>query len=370
MAESSRPTLSWSKFWDELLVEEWPCDKTLENQGVMRMGVALEKLGVDLSSFTGARCGLHNPGHILHAQELADWLSESDQTKLVGQVKKYDKKKDKISWKNFEGKKGIIFVEKRPGVDHIDLWDGRFLKGVDKLWSEFEQVWFWDLWPCVTKAERGSVKVYSKANVKSRSLISVERNRHVEVVEVVDENWVKVNLTKYYAVEYIGFIERDSLECQPVEPPIAEKKEKKVKWSKEVWDELEEKPCEGGLDDQCAMRVGVALEKLGVDLSSFTGARCGRHTPGHILRAKELADWLSEQTKLVGQVKKYDKASDKITWEHFKGKKGIMFIEKPIITSAINHIDLWDGSQLRKGKNEWISVGRWVYFWEVEQAQK
>ncbi|WP_212995070.1 hypothetical protein, partial [Elizabethkingia argenteiflava] len=41
---------------------------------------------------------------------------------------------------------------------------------------------------------------------------------------------------------------------------------------------------------------GVALEKSKVDLSSFRGARCWfDHNPRHILRAQELADWISKK---------------------------------------------------------------------------
>lgn len=48
------------------------------------------------------------------------------------------------------------------------------------------------------------------------------------------------------------------------------------------------------LDNQCAISVGVSLEKSGYNTSSFKGARCWhKHSPAHILRAEELASWLN-----------------------------------------------------------------------------
>ncbi|MCF6255038.1 MAG: type VI secretion system amidase effector protein Tae4 [Gammaproteobacteria bacterium] len=46
-------------------------------------------------------------------------------------------------------------------------------------------------------------------------------------------------------------------------------------------------------DNQCAIRIGVAFEKTGVNLKSFKGAKCWHsHKPAHILRAEEIENWL------------------------------------------------------------------------------
>jgi len=58
------------------------------------------------------------------------------------------------------------------------------------------------------------------------------------------------------------------------------------------------KPCDGAtFKNQCAIRMGVALEKSGVDTSSFDtmfpNRRCYpgfKHSPKHILAAQQLAD--------------------------------------------------------------------------------
>jgi hypothetical protein len=50
-------------------------------------------------------------------------------------------------------------------------------------------------------------------------------------------------------------------------------------------------------DDQCAIRLGMALQKSGVDFSSFPGPRCefGPRETGMVLRARELAEWLTSK---------------------------------------------------------------------------
>src|SRR4051794_26531925 len=47
-------------------------------------------------------------------------------------------------------------------------------------------------------------------------------------------------------------------------------------------------------DNQCAIRIGMALEKSGVNFKTFRGPRCesGAHGNGMVLRAEELATWL------------------------------------------------------------------------------
>ena len=49
--------------------------------------------------------------------------------------------------------------------------------------------------------------------------------------------------------------------------------------------------------NQCAIRMGVALSGAGLSLASFHGAKCWiKHSPRHILRAQELANWLGGLT--------------------------------------------------------------------------
>lgn len=122
-------------------------------------------------------------------------------------------------------------------------------------------------------------------------------------------------------------------------------------------------PCDTRLfGNQCAIRLGIALSAAGADLSSFTGARCYRdlrHSPRHILRAQELANWLVKQILLVGPAKKYTR----VTHAAFSGKRGIVFIMNG--WGATDHIDVWIGTQMKGGSPDYISRGREVWFWEL-----
>lgn len=122
-------------------------------------------------------------------------------------------------------------------------------------------------------------------------------------------------------------------------------------------------PCNGGFENQCAIRMGVALAASDLDIRSFDGLRCwSGHSPAHILRAEELAKWLVEQPD-IGRFTRYrhrKKAAD------FRGKCGIIFIKDG--WGAGDHIDLWDGvlsQRLRAGHSDWIARGREIWFWAL-----
>ena len=82
--------------------------------------------------------------------------------------------------------------------------------------------------------------------------------------------------------------------------------------------------------NQCAIRMGVAIEKSGIDTSSFDemypNRRCYpgfNHSPRHILAAQELANWIKTKKSIFGAVKTYKKGA---TSADFTDKKGIVFI--------------------------------------------
>lgn len=118
------------------------------------------------------------------------------------------------------------------------------------------------------------------------------------------------------------------------------------------------RPC--NFDNQCAIRMGIALQKTGVDLKSFMGEKCWYkdHEPKHILRAQELADWI-DKSLYFGAKKVYKnvKSSD------FIGKKGIVFIRDG--WGPTDHIDLWNGSIMKGGSSEYFSKGKEVWFWNI-----
>jgi hypothetical protein len=241
-SNSLQKLTSWSQLNEYLdKQKEYPCDpKVFKDQCAIRMGGVL--VGTDIGdpdpkSFQGARCGLkgHEPtadvpaGHILRARELANWLRA--QTKGVPKVKIYKK----ATLKDFENKRGIMFIQKPTGaggLDHIDLWDGQRLKQkyAKNSWiSACDQVWFWDLWPYIVKPEGGDVKVYSQTNNNSKVLNdphgSIKTNRPVDVVKENKDGYVRVNMAKLFDepanVEHYkyGFIE--SRFIVPPEPPAA-----------------------------------------------------------------------------------------------------------------------------------------------------
>lgn len=126
-------------------------------------------------------------------------------------------------------------------------------------------------------------------------------------------------------------------------------------------------PCsQQHFSNQCAIRMGVALEKSNIDTSSFDkmypNRRCYKglnHSPKHILAAQELANWLVTQSSVFGAVKKHKNVSS----AQFQGKKGIVFIMNG--WGATDHIDIWNGSQLKGGRPNYFSAGEEVWFWEL-----
>lgn len=122
-------------------------------------------------------------------------------------------------------------------------------------------------------------------------------------------------------------------------------------------------PCDTThFENQCAIRMSVALRAVGVDLSSFTGARCYpglAHSPRHVLRAQELADWLAGQVTLVGNVERRGPS----THADFMGRRGIVFIQDG--WGPTDHIDVWDGSSMKGGRPDYFARGKAVWFWEL-----
>lgn len=136
-------------------------------------------------------------------------------------------------------------------------------------------------------------------------------------------------------------------------------------------------PClkdgERAFENQCAIRMGVSLEKSGINLTSFKGARCWyNHKPKHILRAEELANWLKSPFSPFKNVKIFEGATG---FSSIAGKKGIIFFKDYYGPSQQgDHIDLWNGSRLtcRVSWFEFAIRGgahykaATIWFWEVQ----
>jgi hypothetical protein len=115
-------------------------------------------------------------------------------------------------------------------------------------------------------------------------------------------------------------------------------------------------------DNQCAIRMGICLEKAGLDLSGFKGARCWHnHKPKHILRAEELANWL--RVKLGPSKLTVFKGKDVYltAQKEMRLKTGIVFF-KDAFSGGVDHIDLWNRSRPISDDN--YSFAREIWFWK------
>lgn len=127
-------------------------------------------------------------------------------------------------------------------------------------------------------------------------------------------------------------------------------------------------PCNTSLfENQCAIRMGVALEKTGVDTSGFDKKfpqrRCYpglKHSPRHILAAQELASWLDSPPYFFGtkEVIKTNRAAK------LKDRKGIIFVQNG--WGSTDHIDVWNGTDMKGGAPDWVDYGDAIWFWEIK----
>jgi hypothetical protein len=145
--------------------EKYPCkDKSgkpvFENQCAIRMGVCLERSGVSTKDFTGQRCWHgHNAGHIIRAEELANWLQFNKHQFGSLNIFKSDKAY-REALGHIKLKRGIIFFRNfwGPGSqgDHIDLWNrlyttrelqsiiGALIPSLSG-YGRSQEVWFWEM---------------------------------------------------------------------------------------------------------------------------------------------------------------------------------------------------------------------------------
>ena len=133
--------------------------KDYENQCAINLYAALERSGVNVTTFHGQLSWQKDkPKYAIRAQEVANWLATPNGI-IAGRVRKFSGKEvfDKI-----KGKRGVIFFKNYYGPgnqgDHIDLWDGRRLThsisiaqiylrlgpfGIGSDYRKAESVWFW-----------------------------------------------------------------------------------------------------------------------------------------------------------------------------------------------------------------------------------
>ncbi|MGC4079088.1 MAG: type VI secretion system amidase effector protein Tae4 [Rubrivivax sp.] len=106
-----------------------------------------------------------------------------------------------------------------------------------------------------------------------------------------------------------------------------------------------------GFENQCAIKISVALHGAGIEMKSFKGAAIHLNGKKTAIRASELAGWLKLQP-FCGLPAKAAVITGSDWQERIKDRTGIVYFEDywarqgETATPTGDHIDLWDGSGL------------------------
>lgn len=119
-------------------------------------------------------------------------------------------------------------------------------------------------------------------------------------------------------------------------------------------------------DNQCVIRLGMALIGAGKDLRNYPGQFCWSpgHGKNHPLRVEEMKNWLS---LLFGPADiSVRRQAQQRTHQHYLNKKGIV--------ACINfwgpghqgdHIDLWNGQKFAHGSPNYFERSEGIWFWKM-----
>lgn len=118
-----------------------------KNQSAIRMGICLMEAGISLGNFIGEKClpeHNHDQSHILHPEELANWL-ESEKA-LFG----VPTKNKRVRSSQYKRKKGIVLLKNYWSngclCNHIDLWNGNIMTyGAAVYFTSSKEIWFWEM---------------------------------------------------------------------------------------------------------------------------------------------------------------------------------------------------------------------------------
>lgn len=147
----------------------------------------------------------------------------------------------------------------------------------------------------------------------------------------------------------------------------------KLLWDAHPSNHGELQPCRNlkngnaNFNSQCAIRMGVCLQRAGFDMSDYRGVRCWHHPEyeNHTLRVEELAKYLKKKLPKRSLIER--SADDSIIEaSDFEGMTGIVaFIDFWGENGQGDHIDLFDGNELTFGGNDYFERSDKVYFWEI-----
>lgn len=137
-------------------------------------------------------------------------------------------------------------------------------------------------------------------------------------------------------------------------------------------------------DNYCAILISECFNQSGISLESCSGVKCWSH-PGkrHVIRAEELAKWLSTSPPKGFGVKETVKPGE--FQKQLSGRTGVVFFKdywsrgsEPFNNRSGDHIDLWKKNRITGGHMFYRSIiellglvsdlnkSRSVWFWEVK----
>jgi len=122
-----------------------------------------------------------------------------------------------------------------------------------------------------------------------------------------------------------------------------------------LWDNYpkEREPCSEQWQNQCAIRVSIALEGAGFSLETYTDPVCGH---GHARGAESLANFLWNNHRAPKKVKDLSSVKD---------KRGIIFFKDIAgFRGGIgDHIDLWNKTKTKTGT--YFGKCKEIWFWAI-----
>lgn len=113
------------------------------------------------------------------------------------------------------------------------------------------------------------------------------------------------------------------------------------------------KPSKDGYENQCAIRLSVALQKNGIDVKGKY-PKTNQTTEGYARSAKGLADWLWQQ---YGAPRKMSLEQFQVEQSKLKG----IFYEHPH-DGGVAHIDIVDGNKVGSG----LYTAKEIWFWALD----
>ena len=126
--------------------------------------------------------------------------------------------------------------------------------------------------------------------------------------------------------------------------------------------------------NQCVVRLGLSLTRCGISLATYPGKFCDfGHGREHPIRVNDMRLWLHTTASFSAgrtEISTRPARGKQKTSGDFDSRPGIVaFLDfyapenSPYLTG--DHIDLWDGTQLALGNNDYFERSRELWFWPL-----